>query len=300
MEYLIHDGEKQTGPYTLEQLQSMWVVGAINLDTLYWAQGMKEWQKLRAIVAILQPPAFSAEAHPISSPTKQIGARSRSFQPSSKNIVRVLLAVTVVVASLAALGIWISKIGKDKPTASVSQTSDDFRQLLDKFLTDSSRLKSLSSQGTTYESFGSQLATSVASFDLLAPVWPTDYQTTAKGEFQLAVEGWQLLYQLWGRTFKDRNSDGKLPVVLNSQTVAVLEAYAPGRLKYLPKDWGILEDNYRKNPGARYNSSEEFRDFKMLEEVYSKLNQSNVRVLMGVASEHFEAGRALLLENTKR
>lgn len=281
MEYLIHDSEKQTGPYTLEQLQNMWVIGAVNLETLYWAKGMKEWQKLRNIVTILQPTTPSQVSHAVLTPEKHAGSTPQSSQRSSKNIVRVLFAGTVVIACLTALGIWISKTGRHTPIASVQQLSDTFRQLLDKFLTDASRLNSLSSQGTSYQSFGDQLATTVASFELLAPAWPADYQSDAKHEVKLAVEGWGLLYQLWGRQFKEFKAwkyDDKSDASLGSQTVGILESYAPGRIVYVPKDG----------------------QYPMTEANYHYLIQSNVRVLLGVASEHFTTARALLLDNTKR
>jgi hypothetical protein len=54
-EFYLLLNEQQTGPYTLEQLRSMWASGAVTLNTLFWQEGMAEWKPLRNIVALLQP-----------------------------------------------------------------------------------------------------------------------------------------------------------------------------------------------------------------------------------------------------
>jgi len=43
MEYFLYLNNEQKGPYTLNQLQSMWKAGSITSKTLYWQEGFDEW-----------------------------------------------------------------------------------------------------------------------------------------------------------------------------------------------------------------------------------------------------------------
>ncbi len=65
MEYHVIINEQQAGPYTIDQLRSMWASGSVTLNTLFWADGMADWQPVRTIVATLQP----SRPRPIASPT---------------------------------------------------------------------------------------------------------------------------------------------------------------------------------------------------------------------------------------
>ena len=47
MYYLAQNNEK-TGPFTLEQLRTMWREGGVYPQTLYWEEGMADWQPLGA------------------------------------------------------------------------------------------------------------------------------------------------------------------------------------------------------------------------------------------------------------
>ena len=120
----------------------------------------------------------------------------------------------------------------------------------------------MTSQGVNNASFGEQLASTAAAFDLLAPSWPADYKPTAKREFELALGGWKLLYQLWRR---DIISVGHL--CYDDRLIDAVEAYAPEHIKYE----GDSTKTIRCIP-------------------YS----TNVAILMVIASDHFQAGRAII------
>jgi len=53
--YLIKSDGSQAGPYSMDQLKTFWGNGTINLETLYWTQGMPEWQPIRTIENLLRP-----------------------------------------------------------------------------------------------------------------------------------------------------------------------------------------------------------------------------------------------------
>ena len=40
----LYEAGKQSGPFTLLQIQAMLSCGSIGKDTLYWSEGMSEWQ----------------------------------------------------------------------------------------------------------------------------------------------------------------------------------------------------------------------------------------------------------------
>ncbi len=42
----LHDGQEQTGPFTLSQIQVKLRRGDIRRDTLYWSEGMTDWQSV--------------------------------------------------------------------------------------------------------------------------------------------------------------------------------------------------------------------------------------------------------------
>ena len=52
--YLLY-GEQQTGPYTPDQIRSMWTSGQITADTLYWFEGSPQWVPVREFVQSALP-----------------------------------------------------------------------------------------------------------------------------------------------------------------------------------------------------------------------------------------------------
>jgi len=145
-------------------------------------------------------------------------------------------------------------------TGCSSRVPADFRQDLEKFLSEASRLNSLTAQGVNITSFGEQLATASSTFDLMRPKWPQSFHPSAKREFEEALEGWKLLYRVWRQEVSSRfdwTGDPKL--------ISAIDAYAPSRI-------------------PRHEESSELIRFRPA-----------VRVLMTIASEHFENGRSELL-----
>ena len=59
--YYLWLNEAQTGPYTLQQVQSMWSSGQITALTLYWQEGKADWQPLGDIISEIE----SAPAAPL-------------------------------------------------------------------------------------------------------------------------------------------------------------------------------------------------------------------------------------------
>jgi len=55
MGYYILQGEDTKGPYTLNQLRSMWNTGALTSETLFCQEGDSDWSKLESILSDLEP-----------------------------------------------------------------------------------------------------------------------------------------------------------------------------------------------------------------------------------------------------
>lgn len=103
MAYYINQSGENYGPYTIDQLRSMWSAGQVTGDTLYCEEGYTEWLRLSALLdAQEQPPPLL--------PT----ARVRSRKPLV--IVGVVSAGLIVICIFAAL---LSSGGK--PAATVHQ-----------------------------------------------------------------------------------------------------------------------------------------------------------------------------------
>ena len=54
--YFLAQNHEKTGPFTLAQLREMWRVGAVYPQTLYWEDGLADWQPLERLAATLLPP----------------------------------------------------------------------------------------------------------------------------------------------------------------------------------------------------------------------------------------------------
>ena len=109
---IIQNGEER-GPYTFEQLRSMWSSGQITADTLYWQEGMTAWESIDGLgldlaiqpVSQPQPPAALQRIPP---PTHQV---QHSGQVTTKSrgsgivaIGTIMCIVGVIVAFTSAGG----------------------------------------------------------------------------------------------------------------------------------------------------------------------------------------------------
>lgn len=86
MNYYIWRNDAQAGPYTLAQLRSMWGSGSVTSETLYWIEGMTDWQPLHNILEKLEPPQTNPPALPAASPDSEPCPYCR--QPKPKQATR--------------------------------------------------------------------------------------------------------------------------------------------------------------------------------------------------------------------
>lgn len=50
LQYFLWLNEKQSGPYTITQLKSMWQSGQITSATCYWFDGLTEWLPIESMI----------------------------------------------------------------------------------------------------------------------------------------------------------------------------------------------------------------------------------------------------------
>jgi len=53
--YYIYYNNHQHGPYVLEQIRGMWNSGTITADTLFWQEGMTDWQEIKHLMLANRP-----------------------------------------------------------------------------------------------------------------------------------------------------------------------------------------------------------------------------------------------------
>ena len=58
MDYYLHLHGEDRGPFTLSQLQNMWKAGTITKQTIFWTEGMVNWEPLLRIIRLLEPPTI--------------------------------------------------------------------------------------------------------------------------------------------------------------------------------------------------------------------------------------------------
>ena len=113
MAYYINQSGENYGPYTIDQLRSMWSGGQVTGDTLYCEEGYTEWLRLSALLdAQEQPPPFPSTA------------RVRSRKPLV--IAGIASAVLIVICIFAAM---LSPSGKPAVTVQQPAHSEQFRVL---------------------------------------------------------------------------------------------------------------------------------------------------------------------------
>jgi hypothetical protein len=143
---------------------------------------------------------------------------------------------------------------------SCSPLTNAFRDNLRKFVEQGSRLAALTEQGVTFDRFGDQLASATATHDLLESTWPKSYKADAKQEFAETVIGWKIVHQLWSM-----HNRSERDAIFDHKVRHLVDSYAPGRV---PQDPDNVDRLYYMQA---------------------------VRVIMAVASEHFQKGRSAVL-----
>lgn len=84
--YLMLSGE-QRGPFTVNQMKSMWQGGSINAGTHYWQTGMSSWQPLSNIQHFLDAPSAQQQAsQPIV--INQVNQNVAAFAPAYPAMMR--------------------------------------------------------------------------------------------------------------------------------------------------------------------------------------------------------------------
>jgi TM2 domain-containing membrane protein YozV len=73
-QYYLLINDQEEGPFTLNQVRSMWNAGRLNLNTLFCHPGYAEWRRLSEILASIEPPPIKPHpAPPMATPNQAQG-----------------------------------------------------------------------------------------------------------------------------------------------------------------------------------------------------------------------------------
>lgn len=150
--------------------------------------------------------------------------------------------------------------------------SDALKEQLTRMLEEGSTLTSMTEQGVNYSDYRQQLAKVKGAYDLASATWSSDFAPDAKTTLEKAFEGWDLALFLWELKIGEKDN----PVEPNINNFTAFTSYGGDLLviKKHPSDY--LVELYR---GKKYIPFDE-----------------NISVLLSMASDSFEEGRNLLLE----
>ncbi len=86
MDYYIAVENGHKGPYTRQQLETMWNSGDITCDALYSSEGMTEWRRVEELIRCARPGAASA-SNPSSAPSRTFAFEAKLRQWSRSTVI---------------------------------------------------------------------------------------------------------------------------------------------------------------------------------------------------------------------
>jgi len=110
--YYLWLSDKQAGPYSLQQLTSMWSAGTINAETLWWTNEFTDWQPLSALEPRMRP-GIDPDAGPI----REVLSASRLLIAGSAAVLLVVLLGTVILLKQSATPAITEVRAMDAPSA---------------------------------------------------------------------------------------------------------------------------------------------------------------------------------------
>lgn len=150
--------------------------------------------------------------------------------------------------------------------------SEIFRTQLNTFLTEGTKLRTMTDQGVTYAEFKMQVANTLTAYDLLLATWPEDLPVDSQSEFDKACEGWRLTIEFWDLEIENWS----YPSEPDLYGYDLFVEYAGDQL---------LFETY----------SSEYFDFNKRNKKYLPW-KGNKEVLVAIAGEHFELGKLTILQ----
>jgi hypothetical protein len=150
--------------------------------------------------------------------------------------------------------------------------SDVFKEQLTRFFEEGTTLTSMTAQGVNYSDYRQQLAKVKGAYELASATWPEGFAPDAKSMFETAFKGWDFSLYLW--ELKINNKDNPVEPDVNGYVELIEFAGKHFLTKTHPSDY--IVEAYR---GKKYLPFDE-----------------NIGLLLGMASDDFEFGRNILLE----
>ena len=136
MDYYLLAGEERRGPFTIDQVESMWNLGAADKNTYLWHEGLTEWILLESFITSThnkntqaQPPPLPV-AEPVANTEKNKSEFLKKYKLSSKN--GAILAIVFIIFCFSAVTRSCSNnsVTERRASSSENQQARDLEQLL--------------------------------------------------------------------------------------------------------------------------------------------------------------------------
>lgn len=118
-DFFIYQNSEQLGPYTFLQIRTMWAAGQLSADTLFYREGLADWQPLRSIEADLMPET-SVKPKGYFARFKEDMEKQKLEEPKEKKPSYGCLAIVVVLVVAAIIGSQLP----DSENTKTSQPAD--------------------------------------------------------------------------------------------------------------------------------------------------------------------------------
>lgn len=164
-----------------------------------------------------------------------------------------------------------------EPTATPEPTaiplSDFFISNIQSFLTDGSALNAATDTGINYINYNRQFADLRGVYELALSDWPDGFAIDARDKFDHAIEAWDWTLFLWQLKLDEKDN----PVEPDINGYLQIVDFAG--------EENLVIDTHPQNFIVTSYRNKQFLPF-----------DENISILLSIASEDFEAGRALMLD----
>jgi hypothetical protein len=123
MQYYIYDQDQQKGPYTEDQIRSMWSNGRVTAGAHYFRDGMPDWQPIGDLVQQFQPPTKVTASLP---QTSNQGLR----QHSCANPALILLGIVLLLGG-PGVGYYLYSQASEQVESAQREREDAFHSSAD-------------------------------------------------------------------------------------------------------------------------------------------------------------------------
>jgi uncharacterized membrane protein len=99
--YMVFADNKQSGPYSVSQLENLRQNGELSVSTLVWTEGMTDWQPLSSVLSVAAPPHPAMQMRPVAPAPSTPAAKDSDY--TFMLIAHILMGVAVLTGGLSSI-----------------------------------------------------------------------------------------------------------------------------------------------------------------------------------------------------